>query len=291
MNIQLFYNVIVSTAHITLVAIGFALIYRIAGFFNFAHASIYAVGAYVCYLTINLLKSNTVGFLSGVVVSCLLGTLVELFVYKPLRKRGASQLVLLVGSLGIFILIQNGISSIFGDETRIFSLSTTSLPAEFYGIHIVKPQLLLLLLAITTCLFFIAFLRFTRYGIMMRAIGNDPMLANYCGLAVDHMVLLSFFLGSAIAGVAGISWAYNTALSPNMGFTPLILGVVAVIIGGVNSIRGIVFGALLLSVAQHLGSWYIGSQWQDAIAFVILVSFLLFKPEGFFGKKVKSAIV
>ena len=91
--------------------------------------------------------------------------------------------------------------------------------------------------------------------------------------------------------MAGILVALDVDMTPTMGMNALMLGVVAVIIGGVSSISGITLGALLLAVAQHLGAWYIGAQWQDAIAFVILVLFLLYKPEGFFGKKLISTSV
>jgi branched-subunit amino acid ABC-type transport system permease component len=102
---------------------------------------------------------------------------------------------------------------------------------------------------------------------------------------------LAFAIGSSLAGLAGILVALDVDMTPTMGMNALMMGVVAVIIGGINSIPGIVLGALLLATAQHLGAWFIGSQWQDAIAFVILVLFLLFKPEGFFGKKVRSSTV
>jgi len=90
---------------------------------------------------------------------------------------------------------------------------------------------------------------------------------------------------------SGKNGILDVDMNPTMGMNVLLMGVVAMIIGGKNNIIGIVLGALLLAMAQHFGAWYIGSQWQNAIAFVILVLFLLFKPEGFFGKKIRSATV
>ena len=125
----------------------------------------------------------------------------------------------------------------------------------------------------------------------MRAVANDPELANVSGINSNAVILWAFAIGSGLAGVAGVLIALDVDMTPTMGMNALMMGVVVVIIGGVNNIPGIALGALLLATAQHLGAWFIGSQWQDAIAFIILVVFLLFKPEGFFGKKVRSATV
>ena len=123
----------------------------------------------------------------------------------------------------------------------------------------------------------------------MRAVANDPELASVSGIDSGKVILLTFALGSALAGVAGILVAFDVDMIPTMGMNALMMGVVAVIIGGVGSIPGIALGSLLLGMAQHLGVWFISSQWQDAIAFAILLIFLLFRPQGFLGKKIKKA--
>ena len=123
----------------------------------------------------------------------------------------------------------------------------------------------------------------------MRAVANNPELARISGIESDRVILSTFALGSALAGIAGILVALDVDMTPTMGMNALMMGVVAVIVGGVGSIPGVALAALLLGMAQHLGVWYISSQWQDAIAFVILLTFLLFRPEGFMGKRVKTA--
>jgi branched-chain amino acid transport system permease protein len=125
----------------------------------------------------------------------------------------------------------------------------------------------------------------------MRAVANDSELASLSGIDSDRVILWAFAIGSALAGVAGILIALDVDMTPTMGMDALMIGVVAVIIGGANSIPGIALGALLLGLAQQFGVWYISSQWQDAIAFVILLVFLLFRPQGFMGRKVKKASV
>jgi branched-chain amino acid transport system permease protein len=135
------------------------------------------------------------------------------------------------------------------------------------------------------------YLSLVKSGKAMRAVANDPELANISGINSNKVILLSFAIGSALAGIAGILVSLDVDMTPTIGMNMLMMGVVAMIIGGVGSIWGIVFGSLLLALAQNLGVWYISSQWQDAIAFGILLIFLLLKPEGFLGKKLKKANV
>ena len=125
----------------------------------------------------------------------------------------------------------------------------------------------------------------------MRAVSNDVELAKISGIDSDRIILWSFILGSALAGVAGILVALDVDMTPTMGMNALMMGVVAMIIGGVGSILGVAFGAILLGLAQHLGVWKISSQWQDAIAFIILFLFLLIRPQGFMGRKVKKVTI
>jgi branched-chain amino acid transport system permease protein len=125
----------------------------------------------------------------------------------------------------------------------------------------------------------------------MRAVASDSELAKLSGIKSDRIILISFAIGSALAGIAGILVALDVDMTPTMGMNMLLMGVVAMIIGGVGSIRGIVLGSLLLATAQNLAVWYISSQWMDASAFVLLLIFLLFKPEGFMGKKIRRAEV
>lgn len=103
--------------------------------------------------------------------------------------------------------------------------------------------------------------------------------------------MVAFLIGSATAGVAAALLAYDTGMTPTMGFRTLLMGMVSVIIGGIGSIPGIAIGALLLGAAQHLTAWWMSSKWQDAIVFVILILFLLFRPQGFLGKPLRKASV
>ena len=125
----------------------------------------------------------------------------------------------------------------------------------------------------------------------MRAVANDAELARVSGINSGRMILWAFAIGSGLAAVAGILVALDVNMTPTMGMNGLMIGVVAVVVGGVESLPGTVLGALLLGFAQHFGVWAISSQWQNAVAFVVLLALLLVRPQGFLGKKVKKAVV
>jgi branched-chain amino acid transport system permease protein len=179
----------------------------------------------------------------------------------------------------------------FGDDTKSIRTWPVVEGINVFGARITPVQIIIIATSIVIVTMIGLFLHYSKTGKAMRAVANDPELANISGINSDRVILQSFAIGSALAGIAGILVALDVDMTPTMGMNALMMGVVAMIIGGVGSIWGIVLGSLLLALAQNFAVWYISSQWQDAIAFAILLIFLLFKPEGFFGKKLKKAEV
>ena len=159
------------------------------------------------------------------------------------------------------------------------------------GARITFVQVCMVCAAVCALILMTLFVAKTRFGTAMRALANDPELSRISGMNSELVILLAFAIGSAIAGIGGILVALDVDMTPTMGMNALMMGLVAVIIGGVDSIPGIALGALLLAMAQQFGVWKISSQWQDAIAFGILLVFLIFRPQGFFGKRIKKATV
>ncbi len=285
-------NILISGSIIALVAVGFSLIYRTTRFFYFAHAVVFTAGA---YFTLALsqkggLPLGTASSLS-VVLCAIMGCSFEVFVFRPLRRRGASALVLLLASLGLYVILQNLISCVWGDETEIIRSGIVSEGLNVLGARITPIQFVIIITGISSTFILAVFLRRTRVGTSIRAIASDADLASLCGIQKNRIFLLVFALGSALAGGAGILVALDVDMNPNMGMHYMLLAVVAVIIGGVESVAGVAMGALLLTIAQQLGIWVIGSEWQDAIAFVVLCVFLLVRPQGFFGKRIRKASV
>lgn len=290
--IQYVINTVLTASMFMLVGVGFALVFQITRFFHFAHAVVFTGGAYLTYLfTQWQVMPLWCSIVLGVVLSTVIGCLMEVCIYLPLRKKGSGQLALLLASLGVYVFLQNTVSMFFGDATKSIRTGIVQEGLDVLGGRITPVQVVIVSASIMLVIVLSMLLRTTKTGKSMRAVANDPALADVSGIDSDRVILWAFAIGSGLAGLAGILVALDVDMTPTMGMNFLMMGIVAMIIGGVNSIPGIALGALLLATAQHLGAWYIGSQWQDAIAFVILVVFLLFKPEGFFGEKVKSATV
>ncbi len=289
---QLILNGIIAGSVYTLIAVGFAVIYRTVRFFHFAHGVVFTAGAYFTYLFKALLGwPIIVAIPTSIGLCAMLGVIIETSVYRPLRHKSSSSLIQLLASLGIYIVLQNILSMVFGDDTKTIRSSIVKEGINILGARITPVQITIIivsLLLVTTCFLF---LKYTKVGQAMHAVANDPELANMSGIETDRVILYTFAIGSALAGIAGILVALDVDMTPTMGMNALMMGVVAVIIGGMGSVPGIAMGALLLGMAQQFGVWKIGSQWQDAIAFVILLIFLLFRPQGFLGNKIKKATI
>ncbi|MCX5905465.1 MAG: branched-chain amino acid ABC transporter permease [Proteobacteria bacterium] len=289
---QLFINSLIAASVYTLVAVSFYLIYSTTRFFHFAHAVVFTSGAYFAYL-FHILLGLPLLIAAGLsAAACAgIGSLLETGIYRPLRKIGASSMILLLASLGIYIVLQNVISILFGDDTKSMRTGDVVEGLNIFGARITPIQITIILTSIILVTLVSLFLQKTRMGKAMRAVANDPELANISGIESNRVIAVTFIIGSALTGIAGILVALDVDMTPTMGMNALMMGVVAVIIGGVGSVPGAALGALLLALAQNFGVWKISSQWQDTIAFTILLVFLLFRPEGFLGKKVKKATI
>lgn len=292
MLIQIALHSIISASTYLCFAYSFSLLYSFRRVLYFTHAVAITVGAYFSYMFIVSIGLHPLlSFPLAIVLVIILGAIIDTLIYTPLRKHQAANLVLLLVSLGIYILIQNLIQFLYG--AQILSLRT-GLVKEGYnilGARITLIQIITICVGVVLVIVLPIFLKRTRIGKCMRAVANDSELASISGMDSEKIILWAVAVASGLAGLAGILVALDVDMTPTMGLRALMMGVVVVIIGGVNSVSGIALGALLLAMAQHCSAWFIGSQWQDAIAFTILIVFLLFKPEGFMGKRVKAATV
>lgn len=292
MTSQIITNIVIAFSIYLLLAVSFSLIYQTTRFFHFAHAVIFTAGAYFAFLFIRMLDwSYFTAIPAAIVLALLLGSLIEFSIYKPLRKKKSSANILLLASLGIYIVLQNLISLFFGDDTKSIRTWEVREGLQVFGAYVTPVQLVIVAGSLLLVGLVSGYLHLVKTGKAMRAVASDSELSKLSGIKSDRIILISFAVGSALAGIAGILVALDVDMTPTMGMNMLLMGVVAMIIGGVGSIWGIVLGSLLLATAQNLAVWYISSQWMDASAFLLLLIFLLFKPEGFMGKKVRKAEV
>jgi len=288
MSSQLLVNSLITGVTYIVIALGFTIIYRTVKFFHFAHGVVYAAGAYVAYTFIISLGVNPIiSFFLAVIVSAILGVLIDRFVYKPLRKHKAPNLVFLMASFGVFIFIQNLLQLIYGAQILTIRTGPVKEGRHFLGAIITDIQIMILIVSVSLCVALWIFIQKTKLGKAMRAVADDPMAASIVGINPERIILAAFAIGSALAGAAGILISLETNIEPTMGMNAILKGIITSIIGGIGSIPGAMLGGLFLGLAENLGIWKISAGWKDCIAFVILIVFLLLRPGGIMG--VKSA--
>lgn len=275
---QLVADSLIAGSIYALIGVGFSVIFRAVRFFHLAHGLVYTAGAYIAYTLI-----NEVGFpfsLSLIISSLCcapLGIAMEKLIYAPLRKRQSPGLVYLIASLGILMFGQNAIALVYGSQI----LRLVDLPVVeghlIAGARVTTAQLVTLLFALGCMSMLWLWLRFARLGTELRAVADDRIGASVVGINPNKITALAFGVGSALAGMAGILVSLQTNLHPTMGFIAVFKGVVAVVIGGMESVTGAVVGGLLLGLAENVGIWKIQAGFRDGIAFGILIIFLAAK--------------
>lgn len=287
--IQLIVNGIIAGSIYALIALGFSIIYRTVNFFHFAHGVVYATGAYLAYTFVISFGINlAISFFLATILAGLLGITIDRLIYKPLRKRKAPNLVFLITSFGVFIFIQNLLQLIYGSQILSVQNGSVVEGHHFIGAAVTNTQLIVIVVSLTFTLGVQLFVKKTKLGKAMRAVADDPLAASIVGINPERIILTTFAIGSALAGVAGILISLETNMSPTMGMNAILKGIIASIIGGIGSIPGALLGGLFLGVTENLGIWKISAGWKDCIAFAILIIFLLFRPGGIIGVKPKG---
>ncbi len=161
---------------------------------------------------------------------------------------------------------------------------------HFLGAIITDIQILILTVSIILFVSLWLFIKKTKLGKAMRAVADDPLGASVVGIYPEKIIIVSFAIGSALAGAAGMLIAYETNIEPTMGMNAILKGIIASIVGGIGSIPGAVLGGYFLGLAENLGIWKISAGWKDSIAFGILIIFLLLRPQGILGKKTERDV-
>jgi branched-chain amino acid transport system permease protein len=271
-----------------LIAIGYTLVYGVLRFINFAHCDVFMVGAFVGFYAGRNFSGSTLGggilvMIVAMLACAALGILIERLAYRPLRNR--SRLTVLITAIGVSLFLENAGQMVFGANPQPFP---QIFPArEFAFGQLVISSKDLVVLGVT--LFFLAALKFivqhTKMGTAMRAVAFNPEAASLMGVNVNVVISFTFGLGSALAAAGGILWAYKfPKIDPLMGIAPGITAFVAAVLGGIGSIPGAALGGLLIGIVETFVKGSRFSTWTDAIAFLILILILLFKPAGLLGK-------
>ncbi|HLW61631.1 MAG TPA: branched-chain amino acid ABC transporter permease [bacterium] len=272
-----------------LFALGFTLIFGVLEIINLAHAAILAVGALFAYTLFTRLNANFLEALLGASIGTgLLGIAIDRIAFRPLRVRQAGRLSSLITSIGIALILVNLAQILWGSEP--LSYPPSAVPIRFISGGGVTVSLLQIIVLATTVLLLVGLrllLTRTKLGLAIRAVAENPATASLLGMPFDRVVLFTFFLSSALGGVAGVlvGMLLQGSVSPFMGTTYGLKGLAAIILGGMGDITGAVLGGLVMGIGEIMIVQYLNSSYRDGVAFGLLFLVLVVRPTGLLGQQ------
>ncbi len=285
---------------IALGAVGLTLIWGITDLFNAAHGDQMTVGAYVTLLVVGLIPSVgflqepvgpfsfpwavLVGIVPAIIVSALLAIAIDRVVYKPLRNMGATAITGFIASIGVAWGLRGVIYVLWGADFHFYASGIRPM-FSFWGLRIRTDEVFIVIVAWLAAAATYLFLRNTKMGKALRALSDNADLARVAGINTDRMIVWAWAIAGILVALAGTLFGIQTQLRAEMGWIFLLPLFAAIILGGQGSITGAAFGGLVLGVAQQMSTAWLRPTYKPAVAFMIMVLALLFRPQGIFGEK------
>ncbi len=295
-----------------LIALGYTLVYGVLQLINFAHSEVFMLGSFGSYLVVNSVVEDgsrppwygvlvviLLGLGSGALVGAGVAWTLEQVAYRPLRKRGAPKLAFLISAIGASFFLSQLAGKLFN------RLNNNNFPSYFDqnkhvidigGVYVTLMQAIIMVSAVVMMFFLDALVSRTKLGRSIRAVAEDAPTAALMGVNIDKTISRTFIIGGALGGAAGFLYGSALVFSNTMGFIPGVKAFAAAVLGGIGNIRGAMLGGLLLGIVEATvptAPWYkpgwIGVEWTDVIAFLVLVGVLVIRPTGILGERLGRA--
>lgn len=281
-----------------LIALGYTLVYGILFMINFAHGEIFMFGSFGGFAVLTTFVNSgfaeahpalsiIAAFLAAMIISSILGALLERVAYRPLRN--APRLAPLISAIGASIFLQNVMMLIIKARMQVYP---DVIPEEFIEIGEVSIsyfQIFIIAGSVFLMTGLYLFIQKTKTGKAMRAVAENKEAAALMGIDVNRIILITFVIGSALAAAAGVMVGiYYTQINHMMGFIPGIKAFTAAVLGGIGNVVGAMLGGYFLGVVEALGVLVMPSEYKDVIAFGLLVLVLIFRPRGILGERVSE---
>ncbi|RZI43651.1 branched-chain amino acid ABC transporter permease [Herbaspirillum sp. HC18] len=269
-----------------LVALGLTLVYGLLRILHVAHAALFTLGGYLGVLVTNATGSLALGFAAAMVVAGLSGVAMYRVCYEPILKQ--PPFVALIASIGLYIAFEELFRIVFGPSGLSYQAPPLQEQVALFGGLQFKQAELLVMLGTAVIIAVLGYLQNkTRVGIACQATVSDPQMAESFGIKLRQVRDINFFVGSALAGFAGVWVALlNNLVEPTMGSVPSYKGLAIIVLGGMGSVRGTLLAALVLGVVESFGTIYLGKLLdRNAIAFAFLIAVLMVRPQGLFARR------
>lgn len=265
-----------------LLAVGYALIYSVFDFTNFAFGGIMMVSAFAGYFATQLGIPTAVAMLVASAAGILISIAVELLAYRPMRKKNANRLFLMISAMGVNIFITNLFLCLFGANLRALPTGFSSNTLSIGSLRVGIVDLLSLIVSVIALILLTFFLYRTRAGVTVRASAIDMSTAGLMGIDVNKVSLIVFAISGITAAISGMFFGMKYNVYPAMGSISN-KAFIASVIGGLGSLKGAVIGGFLLGILEIMVTAYISATYRDLVSFVVMMVVLIFMPNGLFG--------
>jgi branched-chain amino acid transport system permease protein len=292
--IQNLFNALQWGSFYSLIALGYTLVYGVLTLINFAHGDIFMVGAYIAFFVATFFLGAIAGVpgwviltltipLTMILTACV-GVALERIAYRPLRRKGANRLYVVITALMCGLILENGNLALLGASRKSFPEMIEKVVYTVGGVSLTNLKIAVIFSAVLVFILLQFIVTKTRIGMAMRAISYDKFAVPLMGIPIDAIIVFTFVLGSSMAGLAGLLYSLSyPILDPYMGALIGWKAFIAAVVGGIGDIRGAFFGGFLLGFVEILVVAFFPSTFRDLIAFSILLIILVYKPTGLFG--------
>lgn len=279
----------------SLIALRYCLVYGVLSLINFAHGDIFMVGAYIAFFVATFLLGSSGQGLPNwgvlaltvpltMILTAAVGVFIERVAYKPLRNKGANKLYVVITALMCGLILENGNLALLGASRKKFPDLLDKVVYNIGGVSITNLKIIVVVTAPLVFFLLQFIVTRTKVGMAMRAISYDRLAVPLMGIPIDFIIIMTFILGSSMAGLAGILFAMSyPVLEPYMGALMGWKAFIAAVVGGIGDIRGAFIGGFFLGFLEILVVAFFPSAFRDLIAFAILLVILSLRPTGIFG--------
>lgn len=286
MLIQQVFNGLALGMGYALIAVGYSLVFGILRLVNFSHGAVYAFGAEMSMVFIGMHFGMVPGILAAMVLTGILGIIIDKAALEPLRKKKSMPIASLITTIGISNIITNLLIIFLGSEKRNFEPLFGQETVQIGRISISMTQIMMCAVSLLLMAALMLVVYKTKIGLAMRATEQNTKAANLMGVNVNFVISFTFFLAGVSATIAGaLVSGYYQIVYPNMGFMAGLKAFAAAVLGGIGSLPGALLGGLVVGVSESMAATFLGSTYRDSIAFIILIIVLIVRPHGLFGRK------
>ena len=285
MLLQQLVNGLMLGAAYSLVAIGYSLVFGVLKLVHLAHGEMFMIGAFLGLMTVMHADAPLiVALVVAAVGAGLLGVVLELVAFRPIRARSGHFLAPMVSTIGAALVMQEVATKIWGSEPSGFPHTEALATWQLGPVQVSSVQLFILLVSLASMVALHLLVAHTRYGMAMRAVAENTVTSSTLGINPNNVISLTFAVASALAGVAGVLLGLSfNAISPYLGTDMGIKGMAIMLIGGLGNIYGAMLGGLILGAVEVLSVAYLASSYRDAFAFGLMMVIIFFRPQGLFG--------